>query len=88
MFMVQKLPEISIEAICKPGRECSRVKSSAKVNLLAHGLCGFISEGLALWACPTCLNEGRLLLQLAGRRLFASHFLRSLIAAPIVRLLT
>ena len=71
-----------------PGRECSSVKSSTKVSLLARVPSGLISEGLALSACPTGLNECRLLFRLADRRSLPSHFLRRFIATPVVRLRT
>ena len=80
------MPEISIEVMWRPRRECSRVKSSTKVGLLARGPSGLITEGLALSACPAGLNECRLLLRLADRRVSASHFMRMLIAVPVVRL--
>jgi hypothetical protein len=40
---VQKLPDISIEVIRMLGRECSSMKSSAKVSLLARVLSGVFS---------------------------------------------
>lgn len=86
--MVQKLPEISIEAICGPERECSRVKSSTKVSLPARVASGLISEELALPDCSTGLDERRPLLRLTHRRLFEAHFLRRFIAAPMVQLRT
>jgi hypothetical protein len=55
--MIQKLPEISIEVVLRPRRECSSVKSSTKVGLLSHGPSGLISEEFALSACSTGLNE-------------------------------
>jgi hypothetical protein len=86
--VIQKLPGISIEMLVGPGRECSRVKSSIKVSLLADGPDGLISEGLTLSACFTGLNEGRLLLRFADRRLSTSRFLGRLIAAPAAPLRT
>ena len=86
--VVQKQPESSNEAMCGPGRECSRVKSSTKVSLLAGGPSGLISGGLALSACPTGLNECRPWLRLAVRRFVASRFLRRLIALPVIQLRT
>lgn len=77
------MPEISIEVAWRPWRECSRIKSSIKVTLLAQGRSGLISEEWTLSACPTGLDESRLLLDLADRQLFASHFLGRLIAAPV-----
>jgi hypothetical protein len=81
--MVQKLPEISIEVVWIPGRECSSVKSSTKVSLLARGPFGLISEEFALSGCST----GLVFLGLADRRSCVA-FMRRLIAGPVVRLRT
>lgn len=82
--MVQKIPEISIGAKRRPESECSSVKSSAKVSLLARDLSGFISGALALPVRVAGPNERRLMLLLADRWPFASHFLRMIIADPVV----
>lgn len=82
--VVQKLPESSIEAICHPGRECSSVKSSTKVSLLAMGLSAVISEELAPSACPGGLDNRRRPFRLADGQSSASYFLRRFIAPPFI----
>jgi hypothetical protein len=82
------MPAISIEVICPPRRECSRVKSSKKVSRTARDRSGQTSEELALPTSPTGLDDCLLLFGLAGRRLFALHFLERIIAAPFIALRT
>lgn len=84
----QKLPEISIELMCGPGRECSIMKSSAKDSLLARDLTGLILEESALRAFDTGLDESRMSIWFATRRFLASHFFSIVIASPAVPLRT
>jgi hypothetical protein len=73
-----------MEAVCKTGEECSRVKSSAKVGVPTSGVLGLISEELTPPVCLNGLNEFRLLLRFTDDRFFATHFFWRIIAAPFV----
>jgi hypothetical protein len=70
---IQKQPEISNEVLCRPGSECSLVKSSAKVVLPIRGSTGFFSGGLVLPVCG--MDTRRLLFGFTVRRIEVSHLL-------------
>lgn len=81
---VQKMPPISIELLRRPWRQCSRVKSSRKVNLVACGSADLISEQSAVRASPTAFSaQYPLFSGSAHRRLRVSRFGGRLIAAPV-----
>jgi hypothetical protein len=73
-----------MEAVCKTGKECSRVKSSAKVGVPTNGLSGLIWEELTPAVCLNGLNRCRLWLRFTDDRFFAMHFFGKIIATPFV----
>jgi len=54
---VPALAEIPVKEICRPERECSSMKSSAKISLFALVPSGSIPEELVLSAWPSGLKE-------------------------------
>ena len=79
--VVQKMLAISIVVMRRPWSECSRVKSSRKLNLAACGPSGVISELLSIGARPTFRDECRLFSEPGDIRLPESHFLGRLIGS-------
>lgn len=83
---VQKMPAISIAVMRRLWRQCSSVKSSRKVNRVACGLPGVISEQSALGTIPIFLDQCWLFSESADIRLRVSCFWARLIAAPVARM--
>lgn len=83
---VQKMPAISIAVIRRPWRQCSSVKSSRKVNRVACGLPGVISEQSDLGTIPIFLDQCWLFPGSVDIRLRVSCFWARLIAAPVARM--
>lgn len=84
----QKTPEISVAVMRRLPIECSSVKSSTKANLPARSSPDLVSERFSFSVQSTAMNNLRLSLQPAGRRLLTVEFLRRLILAPFARLLS
>lgn len=71
---IQKMPAISIAVMRTPWRECSRLKSWRKVNPVACGSLGSLSEQSAIGTSPAFLDQGWLFSKSAVRRLGVSCF--------------